>query len=124
MWRRLDGKFKSSLLSSSSITSHTPSLTRTSLTFSPSASDDVENQPPSSLKKLSTNIDEKLTKSNNDISNTTISFQKLINNIASKQTQDDVTVSYYFICLLHLANEKVYFYFSYIFIDLYMYVFM
>jgi hypothetical protein len=100
MWRRLDGKF----ITSSS--AHTPSLTRTSLDFSPSPGD-LENQPPpypiSSSDKRKLDLNEETSKQNNN----STSFQSLINNIASKQSQSDVTVSYYFICLLHLANEKV-----------------
>ena len=36
-----------------------------------------------------------------------LSFQSLVEGIASEQRQNDVTFPYYFICLLHLANEKV-----------------
>jgi hypothetical protein len=36
-----------------------------------------------------------------------LSFQELINDIAVEQKQKDVSLSFYFICLLHLANEKV-----------------
>lgn len=36
-----------------------------------------------------------------------VSFQDMISTVANKQTQKDVSVSFYFICLLHLANEKV-----------------
>jgi hypothetical protein len=38
---------------------------------------------------------------------TELSFQELINDIAVEQKQKDVSLSFYFICLLHLANEKV-----------------
>lgn len=36
----------------------------------------------------------------------TLSFQDLISDIASQQRQKEVTLPFYFICLLHLANEK------------------
>ena len=36
----------------------------------------------------------------------TISFQDLISDIAVKQQQKEVSLPFYFICLLHLANEK------------------
>ena len=35
-----------------------------------------------------------------------MSFQGLVNDLALRQKQKDVSVSFYFICLLHLANEK------------------
>ncbi len=35
-----------------------------------------------------------------------MSFQGLVNDLALGQKQKDVSVSFYFICLLHLANEK------------------
>jgi len=35
-----------------------------------------------------------------------MSFQGLVNDLAVRQKQKDVSVSFYFICLLHLANEK------------------
>lgn len=37
---------------------------------------------------------------------TQVSFQSIVNTMDSKQTQADATVPFYFICLLHLANEK------------------
>jgi hypothetical protein len=37
---------------------------------------------------------------------TTMSFQSLVNTVAGSQKQKEVTLSFYFICLLHLANEK------------------
>ena len=36
-----------------------------------------------------------------------VSFQDLISDISVKQKQKEVTLPFYFICLLHLANEKV-----------------
>jgi condensin complex subunit 2 len=36
-----------------------------------------------------------------------ISFRGLIGNVSQKQEQSSVTLPFYFICLLHLANEKV-----------------
>ena len=38
---------------------------------------------------------------------TELSFQDVISDIAQDQTQKDASLSFYFICLLHLANEKV-----------------
>jgi len=35
-----------------------------------------------------------------------LSFQDLVREIATEQKQKDVTLPFYFICLLHLANEK------------------
>jgi condensin complex subunit 2 len=37
----------------------------------------------------------------------TLSFQEVVSEVAREQQQSDITVSFYFICLLHLANEKV-----------------
>lgn len=36
-----------------------------------------------------------------------MSFQDLVCDITTGQRQKDVTLPFYFICLLHLANEKV-----------------
>jgi hypothetical protein len=36
-----------------------------------------------------------------------MSFQELVRDISSSQNQKDATLPFYFICLLHLANEKV-----------------
>jgi condensin complex subunit 2 len=36
-----------------------------------------------------------------------MSFQDVVCDIAQDQTQKDASLSFYFICLLHLANEKV-----------------
>ena len=36
-----------------------------------------------------------------------LSFQELISDVGYKQQQQGVSLSFYFICLLHLANEKV-----------------
>lgn len=36
-----------------------------------------------------------------------LSFQDVVNDISQQQRQSDVSLSFYFICLLHLANEKV-----------------
>lgn len=40
-------------------------------------------------------------------SNKELSFQDVVCDIAQGQTQKDASFSFYFICLLHLANEKV-----------------
>ena len=37
---------------------------------------------------------------------TTMTFTSLVKDINAQQKQKDVTCSFYFICLLHLANEK------------------
>lgn len=37
----------------------------------------------------------------------TLSFQEVVNDLALGQQQSEVTLPFYFICLLHLANEKV-----------------
>jgi condensin complex subunit 2 len=42
-----------------------------------------------------------------DDAHATLSFQEVVNEIAAGQRQQDVTLPFYFICLLHLANEKV-----------------
>ena len=41
------------------------------------------------------------------LNNEEISFQDLVCDITTGQKQKDVTLPFYFICLLHLANEKV-----------------
>jgi condensin complex subunit 2 len=40
------------------------------------------------------------------LGNSPVSFQSIVNTMDHHQTQADVTVPFYFICLLHLANEK------------------
>ncbi len=40
-----------------------------------------------------------------------LSFQGVVAQLAEEQKQNDVSLSFYFICLLHLANEKVTFLF-------------
>ncbi len=62
---------------------------------------DDENEPPPQdfHATLSSKVLEKT-------SNTTMSFQSLVNTVAKSQKQKEVTLSFYFICLLHLANEK------------------
>lgn len=37
----------------------------------------------------------------------TISFQDMVKDLGGSMQQKDVTLPYYFICLLHLANEQV-----------------
>ena len=41
------------------------------------------------------------------LSSEEMSFQDLVCDITTGQKQKDVTLPFYFICLLHLANEKV-----------------
>ncbi len=36
-----------------------------------------------------------------------MSFQNMVKTLSAEMQQKDVTVPYYFICLLHLANEQV-----------------
>jgi condensin complex subunit 2 len=36
-----------------------------------------------------------------------LSFQEMVQELSENMQQKDVTISYYFICLLHLANEQV-----------------
>lgn len=35
-----------------------------------------------------------------------ISFQEVVKSLEEKETQEDVSLAFYFICILHLANEK------------------
>ena len=68
-------------------------LPKKSLSFTPEKTDD-ENLPVEKVKERHEEL----------------SFQDLVSEIANGQKQSDVTISYYFICLLHLANEKVNYY--------------
>lgn len=45
---------------------------------------------------------------NNGLLQPEMSFQNIVKSLSSEMQQKDVTVPYYFICLLHLANEEVY----------------
>jgi condensin complex subunit 2 len=36
-----------------------------------------------------------------------VSFQELVQDLSTNKQQKDVSLAYYFICLLHLANENV-----------------
>lgn len=63
--------------------------------------DDDENEPPPQ-DFHATQSSKTLEKS----TETTMSFQNLVNTVAKSQKQKEVTLSFYFICLLHLANEK------------------
>lgn len=38
-----------------------------------------------------------------------VSFQELVQDLSINPNQKDISVPYYFICLLHLANENVIF---------------
>jgi hypothetical protein len=67
------------------------------------------------VKKLKTDVWAELEKdcsseATENISTTTppkeVSFQDVVCDIAQDQTQKDASFSFYFICLLHLANEK------------------
>ena len=44
---------------------------------------------------------------NIDKQNAELSFQNIISDLSITQQQKDVSLPFYFICLLHLANEKV-----------------
>jgi len=35
-----------------------------------------------------------------------VSFQTVVKDIEHQETQEDVSLAFYFICILHLANEK------------------
>ena len=56
---------------------------------------------PQSIKKES---EEKSDLEN--MTNNKVSFQEVVNKLDSSQRQEDVSIAFYFICLLHLANEK------------------
>jgi hypothetical protein len=45
--------------------------------------------------------------SNSIMSTSSLSFRHLISSVSQKQEQSNVSLPFYFICLLHLANEKV-----------------
>merc|ERR1712238_73914 len=47
-------------------------------------------------------VAEEKKKENNDI----LSFNQTVQSLSCSQAQEDVSVAYYFICMLHLANEK------------------
>lgn len=36
-----------------------------------------------------------------------LTFQQLVHDVSETKHQQDASIQYYFICLLHLANEKV-----------------
>lgn len=38
--------------------------------------------------------------------NDVVSFQDIVNTLDKSQGQEDVSIAFYFICVLHLANEK------------------
>lgn len=50
--------------------------------------------------------EEELNKTSSNEATAELRFSSVMQNVAIKQGQSEVTVSYYFICLLHLANEK------------------
>jgi len=35
-----------------------------------------------------------------------ISFKNVVDDLGANETQNDVSLAFYFICILHLANEK------------------
>jgi len=97
MWRRLDS------LRPPAGAPDPRGLPRQSLMFSPIPQDTLaENAQPA--KTLKSSLNDNIQKLVND--GDSLSFQNLVSGIAAKQKQADVTISYYFICLLHLANEK------------------
>lgn len=57
------------------------------------------------LKKRKLNEDENQEEEKKETED--LSFQNLLKKLSNEQEQRDVTLPYYFICLLHLANEKV-----------------
>ena len=44
--------------------------------------------------------------SNKTEKNDILSFNQTVQSLSCSQAQEDVSVAYYFICMLHLANEK------------------
>jgi hypothetical protein len=73
-----------------------------------SADNDAENghKNSESCEEI-VNLSKNSTSSTNTSGNVELSFQDVINDISHEQGQKDVSLSFYFICLLHLANEKV-----------------
>ena len=69
--------------------------------------DDVNSAPPAADFHATTCSGEaQITDKSNYCDGKLMSFQGLVNDLAIRQKQKDVSVSFYFICLLHLANEK------------------
>jgi hypothetical protein len=55
---------------------------------------------------LWTNIDQERTESSEEME-AGMSFKQIMRSVAEEQKQEGVTLPFYFICVLHLANEKV-----------------
>ncbi len=67
---------------------------------------DDENAPPAADFHATETSASIVTDKSSYCDGTQMSFQGLVNDLAIRQKQKDVSVSFYFICLLHLANEK------------------
>ena len=81
------------------IWSHIDELQEADVAAEGADADDGENQSP--------NVHGKRASSDGKAGETeTMSFQELVCDIANEQKQREVTLPFYFICLLHLANEK------------------
>jgi condensin complex subunit 2 len=61
---------------------------------------------PETLRIVPDKLEKKIPASPLPLGNSKVSFQSIVNTMDYHQTQADVTVPFYFICLLHLANEK------------------
>ena len=67
----------------------------------------AENKNPNSMNPSATDVSDKKRRSIEK--ETPATFQNMISNIALNNQQgegQEISVSYYFLCLLHLANEK------------------
>jgi hypothetical protein len=75
--------------------------------------EDVENQDPNVIhnslctNELFTIEKNSKVKKNNSKVEEKLSFQHLIQDLSVNSRQKDVSLPFYFICLLHLANENV-----------------
>lgn len=65
-----------------------------------------ENAPPAADFHATETGESQITDNSSYCDGREMSFQGLVNDLAVRQKQKDVSVSFYFICLLHLANEK------------------
>lgn len=65
-----------------------------------------ENSSSSNPSRINAEQTERETASLLPLESSQVSFQSIVKTMDYNQTQSDVTVPFYFICLLHLANEK------------------
>jgi condensin complex subunit 2 len=70
------------------------------------ANEDTENTRPSNRRRSADDEDGHKKKSAIP-DEAKMSFQDLVRDISVQKNQKDATLPFYFICLLHLANEKV-----------------